>query len=129
MNRINQKCSCLPLHGNWTPGFAVRVAVLLFTAGCAPKPYHAIDLRGAIAHGDPVRVTMKDGRIFRLDKPVVVNDSLRGTVVAKPPSDLAVPVSDVLRVERMQAVGPRKALVLVVASVLGIILVQEAWEQ
>lgn len=113
-----------------TVGFAISAAVLqLLVAACAPKPYHPIDTQRAIGHGDPVRVTMKDGRIFGLNKPIVANDSLRGTVIANPPQPLAFAVADILRLERMQAVGPLKALVLVVASVIGIILINEAWKQ
>lgn len=72
---------------------------------------------------------MKDGRIFGLNKPIVANDSLRGTVIANPPQPLVFAVADILRLERMQAVGLLKALVLVVASVIGIILINEAWKQ
>lgn len=55
--------------------------------------------------------------------------SLRRTVIANPPQSLAFAVADILRLERMQTVGPLKALVLVVASVIGIILINEAWKQ
>lgn len=122
MNRIDERISYRS-SASRTFGFAICVALQLLTAACTPKPYHAIDLHRAIARGDPIRVTMKDGRIFGLNKPIVANDSLRGTLRAKPPRDLAVPVDDVLRVERMQAIGPQRAFVLVVGMVLTYIFV------
>ncbi len=129
MNPAYKRFRCPALAASRALRFAVCVGIMLFAAACAPKRYHAVDVRRAIAHGDPVRVTMRDGRIFGLNDPAVANDSLRGTVMAKPPHDIAVAVTDVLLVERMQAVGPLKTLVLVTASVIGLILINGAWGQ
>lgn len=99
---------------------AMAVAV---AAGCARQPYHAVDLKSAIAHGDPVRVTMKDGRIFVLKKPVVVNDSLAGIIPTNPSREIMVPANEVLRVERMTS-GPKFLLAALVGLTLAVLYVQ-----
>lgn len=106
----------------WVVLVAGLALVIALAPACARHPYHAIDLRRAIAHGDPIRVTMKDGRIFGLNNPVVANDSLRGTVIAKPPVDLAVAVTDVLRVERMKS-GPKAMIAIAAGAALAFILI------
>lgn len=100
-------------------GFAVT---LVLAQGCARQSYQPIDLARAISHGNPIRVTMRDGRIFPLEKPVVVNDSLMGTVPGKPPRDIAVPANEILRVERMQS-GPKALVALLGGAALLVILI------
>lgn len=107
------------------PSRTTPLVYLLLSAACStwqpvtqPVPELAAQHRGAA-----VRLSLSDGSRVEMNSPTVSGDSVVGTRPGGPQARIAVPLGDILLVERSQIDGGKTTLAVLggVAAVAGLI--------